>query len=167
MSRGYQHEQQVKAALELRGWQVSPFGHQVLPAHAREIVRRNDIGVDRVLWRWMPDFIASKGDRVYLVEVKAELRTDTDFFSIEQKALDAHKVANRLGFRVIVVFDDMTCNFSDYLTPHKKWTPMPGLRRLVNVNGSGTPFVLVRKADQHTFNMFFDRPETASRQVSA
>jgi hypothetical protein len=167
MTRGYEHEQNVAKALIARGWQVTPLGQAVFPEHVRNVIRNRDHGRDRILWRWMPDFIVSKGDTVYLVEAKAESRTDTDYFSLEQKALETYKVLNRLGLKVVIVFDDLSCSFLDHLAPQKKWAPLPGLRRLTNVNGSGTPFVLVLKEHQLKFDLFFGKEQTNAFKESA
>lgn len=110
-----------------------------------------------VLWRWIPDMIAVKGNRVALVDPKSELRNDTANFAVEINALQAHRAMSPLGLRIVYVFGDMSCNFPEDLVAVGRFMPDVGSQR-VAANGSGTPFVLVRKHDQLPMDKLFGEP---------
>ena len=151
---GVGHEQAVRDALTARGWFVQEWGQGVLDARVRQALNdRSPI----VLWRWLPDLIAIKGQRVVLVDPKTDINKSTPNFSIEISAIQAHCGMRFLGLRIVYVFEDMTCNTPENLEPVKWWMPDPGRDR-VAAGGSGTPFALVRKSDQVPLDTWFGSP---------
>lgn len=154
MSRGQvrlhlakEHEDRVKERLVELGWAVSSYGQGAFCDDVRQaLVDYRPVAH----WRWMPDLIAARGPRVALIDAKAD-ESVTPNFSIEVAAYMAHLTMRGLGLPIFYVWADMTCN-----TPHGlrvlRWElePQRGLNR-----GSGTPFALVAKADQHPFDWAF------------
>jgi hypothetical protein len=145
---GVLHEANVRDRLEERGWHAYTWGQGLFCDDVRTALLARQ---PAVLWRWIPDLIAVKGPRLVLVDPKTDLFGDTDNFSIEILALTAHKVMTALGLAIVYVWQDFTTNTPDRLRVHRWVTephPRPG-------RGSGTPFALVYKADQHPFEWAF------------
>lgn len=148
---GQGHEQRVQRELERRGWHVQPWGQGLLDDVTRQaLVEKAPI----VLWRWMPDLIAVRDDKVALVDPKSDTRTDTPYYSIEISALQAHRAMSVLGLRIVYVWGDLTVNYPENLICERWVMPDPGRNR-VAANGSGTPFALVRKDAQHPMDRLF------------
>lgn len=151
---GLRHERHVQAELERRGWHVQPWGQGLLDDRVRQVLNER---APVVLWRWLPDLIAVRGDRVYLVDPKTDFRPDSPNFSIEISAIQAHRAMSCLGLRIVYVFGDMTCNSPENIRPVQWFMPDPGRTRIA-ANGSGTPFALVRKSEQIPFDACFGTP---------
>lgn len=144
---GQVHEQKVQRSLAARGWDVQPWGQGLLSDSIRQAFMDADRGRDVLLWRWLPDLIAAKGRRLYLVDPKTDIREDTPFFSIELRCIMAQRAMSTLGIRHVVVWSDFSCNFMDLLRIADIRQPAGESRRVAS-NGSGTPFALVRKSEQ-------------------
>ena len=151
---GQAHERQVQTELERRGWYVQPWGQGLLDDRVRQAL--ND-RAPIVLWRWIPDLIAVRGERIYLVDPKTDYRPESPNFSIEISAIQAHRAMSCLGLRIVYVFGDLTCNTPENIRPVGWFMPDPGRRR-VAANGSGTPFALVLKSEQVPFDSCFGAP---------
>ena len=152
---GKGHEDAVADELRLRGWIVHPWGQGLFDdGEVGAQVRAALVTCDpKTLWRWIPDLIAIKGHRIYLVDPKTDLRGDTPNFSLEADAFMAHSMMRCLGLPIVYVWQDFTCNAPDRLRPVGHFLePQRG-----KVAGSGTPFMLVRKADQIPFDRVFGR----------
>ena len=148
---GIGHEVAVTDALADRGWLVQPWGQGLIREEIRAaLVTR----YPPVLWRWIPDLIAVKGKTVVLVDPKTSLRSDTPNFAIEQSALIAHQIMANLGLQIVYVFADLTCNEVRHLKIAHRTLDSQRLA----TGGSGTPFVLVRKADQRPLDDVFGPP---------
>lgn len=151
MHVGVGHEVAVTEMLAARRWVVQPWGQGLIREEIRAAL------VTRwppVLWRWIPDLIAVRGKQVVLVDPKTSLRNDTPNFSIEQNALLAHSIMAHLGLQIVYVFADFSCNEVRYLKIEHR--TMDSHRLMTG--GSGTPYVLVRKADQRAFDDIFGSP---------
>lgn len=148
MHVGIGHEVAVTEWLAARRWLVQPWGQGLI----REEIRAA-LGTrwPPVLWRWIPDLIAVRGRQVVLVDPKTSLRNDTPNFAIEQSAVIAHSIMAHLGLQIVYVFADFSCNEVRHLKiAHRTMDS----ERLMT-GGSGTPYVLVRKADQRPFDDIF------------
>lgn len=150
------HEQMVKQQLEIRGWYVRSWGQGIMDDVVKSILRAKS---PVVLWRWLPDLIATKGKKIYLIDAKTDIIKNTPNFSVELHAVIAHKAMSPLGLRIIYVFDDMSCNVPERLIPIR-WTIPPDEQDCVISNGSGTPYILVRKCDQIPMDTVFGKPLT-------
>lgn len=165
MSKGYQrrmhvgnqHELTVWDALERRGWHTEQFGQGLFSERVRGALR--DIK-PVTLVRWLPDLIAVKPhpreprDRVVLVDAKSDERHDTPFFSLEASAWTHHLWIEQMwGLPMVYVWSDLTCNRASALKAHR-YEPFPRGK----VNGSGTPFVLLRKDEQIPLDRCFGTP---------
>lgn len=152
---GLRHERRVKISLDVRGWHVHPWGQGVLSNEVRQAFNERDRGSDVLLWRWMPDMIAVRGLDIFLVEAKSETRTDTPYFTIEVRSIMAQLAMKTLGLSTVVVWDDGTCNLTEDLEIVDFWLPEGRNRKLINVDGSGTPFARVRKDQQRQLDELF------------
>jgi hypothetical protein len=145
---GKSHEEAVQERLEQYGWTVQPWGQGLLTDEIRAAWQRH---YPPVQWRWIPDLIAVRGTRLVLVDPKWDASPESPNFSIEQDAIMAHRAMAQLGLRIVYVFGDFSCNTPEGLViAHRSL----GAERERN-GGSGTPYVLVRKADQHPFEDWF------------
>lgn len=149
---GQGHELEVAAKAKAHGWSVHPFGQGLFTGDDGDIIRQALVARSpKTYWRWIPDLIAVKGKRTLLVDPKTDLRGDTPNFSIEIDAYIAHLAMSGFGLPVIYVWHDMTCNTPAGLYVHK-WFLEPERGAL---RGSGTPFGLISKSDQHPFEWAF------------
>lgn len=148
---GKGHEAAVAAKLEAHGWTVHPWGQGLFTDDAGEVIRQALVARQpKTYWRWIPDLIAVKGRAIRLVDPKTDL-SDSPNFAIEIDAYLAHLAMSGFGLPIIYVWQDMTCNSPAGLFVHR-W--FPELQRGAT-RGSGTPFGLVAKADQHPFDWAF------------
>jgi len=152
MHLGAGHESAVKERLEAYGWTVQAWGQGLITEEIRAAMYAK---YPPVLWRWIPDLIAVRGRVVVLIDPKSSERLDTPNFSIEQSALIAHQIMANLGLLIVYVFADFTCNSVQHLQIAYQSLNEPGR---VKTGGSGTPYVLVRKADQRPFDEIFGPP---------
>ena len=150
MHLGQAHEQAVRERLSLYGWDVQPWGQGLLTDSIRASIQHQ---FPPVLWRWIPDLIAARGKRVWLIDPKSEQRFDTPNFTIEQSAYQAHCAMAVLGLRIVYVFADFRCN-----TPEGLKVVHHSIGDRQQTGGSGTPFLLIRKAEQFGFDEFFGPP---------
>jgi hypothetical protein len=150
---GKSHEGATADKLRCHGWIVHPWGQGLFADDEDgEQVRAALVTREpKTLWRWIPDLIAVKGKKIYLVDPKTDLRGDTPNFSLEVDAYMAHSMMRCLGLPIMYVWQDFTCNAPHLLKP-VRWQLDP---QRGEVRGSGTPFVLVRKADQVPFDEVF------------
>lgn len=153
---GKSHEQDVMDRLPLHGWDVHPWGQGLFDDGTTGEKVRAALVLHRpkTYWRWIPDLIAVKDDRVLLIDPKSDQRGNTENFSIEIDAYMAHQVMRGLGLPIVYVWQDMTCNTPDRLFVHS-WFLNPERGRF---RGSGTPMGLVYKADQRPFEWAFGPP---------
>jgi hypothetical protein len=147
MHLGKAHEDAVRERLVGLKWDVQPWGQGLLTDSIRASIQRQ---YPKVLWRWIPDMIAARGRRVVLIDPKSEARNDTPNFTIEQDAYQAHCAMSVLGLRIVYVFADFSCN-----TPEGLAIVHHSIGDRQQTGGSGTPYLLVRKADQHPFEELF------------
>ena len=147
---GQGHERRVGLSLEARGWHVHPWGQGILSAEVRSAFYELDRDKDVLLWRWLPDMIAVKGDRILLVEAKAEheRNADTPHFSIELRCVMAQLAMKPLGLPSVIVWANGYCNYTENLRVIDYRMPSGTGRRVRDANGSGTAFALVRKDEQ-------------------
>jgi hypothetical protein len=155
MHLGQAHEVAVAERLERRGWAVQAWGQGLI----REEIRAVLMAIwPPVLWRWLPDLIVTKGRVAVLVDPKSSIRADTPNFAIEQHAVVAHQLMAVLGLPIVYVFGDFTCARVQDIDIVYQSLNEPGR---VQTGGSGTPYVLVRKADQRPLDVIFG-PEKES-----
>lgn len=148
------HEEAIQTELERRGWHVEQFGQALLSDRTKESLHR----VQLTYWRWLPDLIASKDDKVLLVDGKTERRCDTPYFSIETNAHLAHLAMSGLRLPIVYVFADMSCNYHDCVTTAREFGDPSAGGRVATVNGSGTAFILVDKSEQQHMDAVFGEP---------
>ena len=150
---GKGHEEATAGMLRARGWIVHPWGQGLFEddENGEEIRAALVTHEPKTLWRWIPDLIAVRGRKIYLVDPKTDLRGDTPNFSIEIDAYMAHSAMQCLGLPIVYVWQNFTCNSPATLRIHK-WMVEPQRGR---VSGSGTPFGLVNKAEQYPFDRIF------------
>jgi hypothetical protein len=153
MHVGLAHEEAVADELRSRGWHVEHFGQGLFSERIHDALRAQR-PVTHL--RWLPDLIVCKrrdsGEKVALVECKSGL-SDTPNHAIEIDCWMAGLMCQRLWhIPVVIVWSDMTVNTLDRIRP-VRWELAPR-----GVNGSGTPFVLVAKADQYPINRWFGLP---------
>jgi hypothetical protein len=148
------HEHVVAEELRRRGWRVQPWGQGLFTDETR--VALNAIRPVSY-WRWIPDLIAVRGDRVVLIDPKSELKR-TDNHAVEMSAWQAHLIMRPLGLRVVYVFSDLTCNTPEGLRPFRWVLPDGSGGRVETADGSGTAFVLVRRCDQIPLDQWFGSP---------
>lgn len=135
---GLPHESAVHERLESEGWNVQSWGQGILT----DEIRQAFLGSPRlVMWRWTPDLIATRGSLLRLVDAKSDLRSDTPNFSLEVAAWATHTSMAQLGVPIIYVWPDFTVNTPGGIIVKE-------FRDGQGANGSKTPFVLIRKADQ-------------------
>lgn len=158
---GKGHEEAVGQKLESHGWLVHPWGQGLFADDetGEQVRAALVLHQPKTMWRWIPDLIAVRNQRVYLVDPKTDLRQDTPNFSIEVDAYMAHLAMSSLGLPVVYVWQDFTCNTPIGLQPHR-WELEPQRGK---VGGSGTPYALIRKADQLPFAAIFGPPVTTNR----
>lgn len=150
MHIGVSHEMNVMQKLQRHGWAVQKWGQGLLDDEIRTALVAYK---PKAMWRWLPDLIAVHGRRIFLVDAKTDQST-TPNFSLEVDAYMAHKAMRALGLPLVYVWQDMTTNTPEGLDV-VRWVLEP--QRGLNA-GSGTPFLLVRKADQHPFEWAFGEP---------
>jgi hypothetical protein len=149
MHLGLGHEQAVAEHLAGLGWTVHAWGQGLFDDRDGELVRAALVlHRPATHWRWIPDLIAVRGDEIRLVDPKAN-QSDTEYHAIEIDAWMAHRVMECLGLPIVYVWHDFTCNTPTGLGP-RRWFLNPQ-----GVNGSGTPFVLIRKDEQHPLDWGF------------
>lgn len=153
---GKGHELAVSAKIhDQYGWDVHPWGQGLFDdTPIGERVRAALVLHEpKTYWRWIPDLIAVKGGRVRLVDPKTDA-SNTDSFSIEIDAYMAHQAMRALGLPIIYVWQDFTCNTPAGLFVHRwELRPQRGRNR-----GSGTPYGLIYKNDQHPLEWAFGPP---------
>jgi hypothetical protein len=150
---GQGHEVAVAERLRTHGWDVHPWGQGLFDdGTVGELVRAALVTHEpKTFWRWIPDLIAVQGNKIRLVDPKHDERADTENFSIEVDAYMAHQAMRGLGLPIVYVWQDMTCNTPAGLFVHRwELVPQRGKNR-----GSGTPYALVYKADQHPLEWAF------------
>lgn len=146
MGVGRDHEAAVTQKLTDHGWHVEPFGQGLFTDVIRTAMRHHR---PKVMLRWLPDLIATKAGEVVLVEAKSGW-SKTDNFSIEIDSVSALLVTEVVwGVPVYIVWSDFTVNRASRLK-HVRWEANPD-----GVQGSGTPYMLVRKCDQRPFELAF------------
>lgn len=168
---GKSHEQAVAEKLRRHGWLVHPWGQGLFADDERGLSACGSghtrcgecVGVGervrealvchepKTMWRWIPDLIAIKAGRVCLVDPKTDQRGDTPNFSLEVDAYMTHMAMRSFGLPIVYVWQDFTCNAPQLLEP-VRWVLEPQRGK---VAGSGTPFILIRKADQYPFDSYF------------
>ena len=138
---GHGWERDLAATLTGYGWAVVPFGQAHIAEPVQTALRRHADSYGRPSGiRWLPDLLATRGDRVALVDAKTEGRP-SDNYAVELAALDVGRVlVEHLHTPAYYVWPD-----GGVLTPHavdRRWSRrMDGNR----AGGSGTSFVLVDK----------------------
>lgn len=147
---GEAHERAVAARLVEQGWTVQPWGQGVMQEDIRTSMFHQP---HTVFWRWIPDLIAIRGSRVVLVDPKTEKNHATGNHALELDAWSAHQIMAPLGLPIVYVWADFTCNTPDRVRPHR--VVYPKADGISIRDGSQTPFVLVKKSDQHPFEQWF------------
>lgn len=142
---GIAHERACLERLENEGWTVQPWGQGILTDEIRNSLRDAH---GTIMWRWTPDLIAVRNNEIRLVDPKSDIRADTEFFSLEVAAWATHTFMRVLGLPVIYVWQDFSVNWPDGIEV-VRFSEGTGTR------GSGTPFVLIRKTDQHPWESAF------------
>lgn len=141
------HEQLVRAHVVDAGWVCEPWGQALLSPRLRDALRRTDCPA-----RWSPDLLAVNADGLWLfIDAKAEMRTDTEFFSLERAAYQSHEAwakANGTLGSFVYVWDDLTCSYIEEVADNFKLGTFRG-------SGSGTSFVLVPKRIARSFDSVF------------
>jgi hypothetical protein len=97
-------ESRVRTELELRGWTVSEYGQAVLAEPIRDALKRTECRM-----RWDPEFVASLGSYLCLVDAKGSMQgEDAWTYTISRKALRAHlKLAVDLDLPIYYVFANL------------------------------------------------------------
>jgi hypothetical protein len=146
---GLRFEDEVAARLKVEGWEVAPFGQALFPEKIRSVMRQQQI---RCMWRWLPDHIVAKGDRVYLVDSKTSTKDDYPNYAIAHDSYHAHHCMSALGLPIVYVFKGGKASFHRDLRVTEYRPPQS------SQNGSGTPFVLVPKNTVGTWQDVFGDP---------
>lgn len=148
MTVGSDHETAVAAELMKNGWAVDVFGQQALSEDIRYVLKQRNQAT--VMFRWLPDFIATRETDVVLVDAKSGWRQDTRRHSIELNSLACLVQCDVfMAIPVFVVWHDLTANRANRLrVVHWDFEP-------VSRGGSDTPFGCVREQDQHPFEWAF------------
>lgn len=139
----YAHEQAVAERFTDARCIVCPFGQAQISDIARD-----GLGLTSSPLRWMPDLLVitpldEAVQHAYWVDAKAEFRKDTPNYSLEINAWRTHHWLAHAGIDVIIVWGDFRWSHAAELHPYDlEQGPFLG-------NGSGTPFVLVRKWMTH------------------
>lgn len=146
MSAGNQHEQKVFAALVEVGWTVGLFGQALLSKDLRLALR----AVSRSMpVRWLPDFIAVRGNDAIFVDAKCHL-SETPNHSIEVDSFESHDLLiGSMLMPVYYVFPDGGTIENQQARPFLIG-PIDGSN-----NGSGTRFYLLRKSRCEAFRDVF------------
>lgn len=145
-----EHERYVAQELEQRGWLVQRFGQGLLDERIQSALKDRETPM-----RWLPDLLACRGQKVVLIDAKAEQRKDTANFSLELTALTSMVLHKYLyGLPVVIVWDDLRVNTPDQLEPVRWVLDTDGW-----VHGSRTPFVLVRKTHSYYMDDWFGAPQ--------
>lgn len=145
------------------GWPAFPFGQAQLPEACRRRLSRFEDGSRRPSRiRWMPDIITyrdlvSGRSFVALIDAK-ESNPKYDNYSIEKSAMETCEIyADQLYTPTFFVFSD-----------YRVLTPMEVRQRAFepphrdNMQGSGTPFFLVKKKFARPFAHFFPASKVAN-----
>lgn len=147
-------EERLIEHLKSIGWSAWPWGQILLPPECRKALTRSaDSYRAPNLLRWMPDILAcidrpNKPSRPVLIDAKV---CKGKRYSIEISALRAAELYNDpSGFNIptFFVFDDWSVLTPLDVRQHGFQGPFKG-------NGSGTPFLLVKKRHGRPFDYFF------------
>jgi hypothetical protein len=134
------HELAVIQKLEDARFEVVRFGQGLLSPELRELLKQT-----RSKIRWLPDILAVRLPLVLWVDAKTG-RRDTPNYGIETEALLGHRALVHAGYDVVIVWPDFCWSRAAELHPDDL---QPG----VHIgNGSGTPFLLVRKWLAHPWS---------------
>jgi hypothetical protein len=137
-------ETEATERLRDAGYVVGQFGQAMLPQEVREQLRHSESDL-----RWLPDLIAIRGTRELLVDAKTSARSDTPNYSIELRAHRAHlALMSAYGVPVVYYFTGGSANYAALVRIE---TMFDGR----GTGGSGTPFLLARKAEQQAFEVIF------------
>lgn len=156
MNIGKAHELCVADELRSRDWMVDEFGMGLFSEEMRDAFHHLPY---ISLVRWLPDMVCARrranGEQVVLlVDAKSQI-SETPNHSLELNAKRAAAwMSDAWHLPFVYVWGDMTCNFVHDLRPVRYFDK----DTRVNVaGGSGTPFLLVRKADQRHLDEIFGR----------
>ena len=153
LSHALEWETQVKDALEEIGFITNPYGQGVqLEPEFRNAIRRMNTNKTAQFVRYLPDWvIAVKNKSCYLIEAKSTM-SSTPNYAYELASYGVGMDLHSIGIDVIVVFSEWRASFvHDIAFVHK----FEG-DQLNDVNGSRTPFGLIRKDSMIAFITFFD-----------
>lgn len=143
-------EQSVLDRLSANGWNAEFFGQAQLSQNCRFYLKnhKGENGMPALI-RWMPDLIAYSHLGVALIDAKTG-RKDTSNHAIETIAIETAGIYGYwLNTPTYFVFDEnMTV-----LTPDEAWNL--GVEGSQSSNGSGTPYLLVKKTSAHAFDDVF------------
>ena len=145
---GIAHERQLIDRLQHEGWLVAAWGLGVLPRPMRALITNQTTP----LRNW-PDLIAARGNATRIIEAKSRrATTNTPNHAIQNDSLEHLQALETIGLPVVIVWHDFTVNKPSNLRPfHRDDNP-------TNTAGSGTPYSLVRRADQRPWTWAFPAP---------
>lgn len=155
IKRGFKFEDQVRHyLLEEFGIITHPFGLGTQPASARKSLIQLDDPTSQYI-RYAPDYycVVPPDRYSFCIECKSEM-TSTPYYSF---CLDSYNFDRRLaelGVLILCVFPDPNPYSEEY---RAEWIENLPIEKTLNnqeylrtVNGSGNPFVLIRKAELRT-----------------
>lgn len=147
-------EDEVKDKLESIGFLANRYGVGVqLSPEFHNAIRFMNNNPTAQFVRYLPDWIIAIKDKMcYLVEAKSELRADTPNYSYELASYEIGMKLYSIGVEVIIVFTGWRADFIHNLTIHRRFDNHALLR---TVQGSRTPFGLIKKDSVPTFDEFF------------
>lgn len=161
LSKAAEFELRLIEKLNNQGWPAYAFGQSQLPSECRSrLTRFQDSSRRPSLIRWMPDIITfydrPRGSSfVALIDAKV-CGDKTNNYAIEISAIETCSIyTDKLFTPTFFVFDDW-----NVLTPREAYQRgRPGPE---SPQGSGTPYVLVRKCYSRPFgDVFPPRPDSA------
>lgn len=154
---GKQHETDVRKRLDAEGWEAQEWGNGLLADTIRNVLQHQPT---KIMLRWLPDLLAVRDFNVRLIDAKSGW-SDTPFHSLEIDAYACHLILERVfGIPVVYVWEDFTVNTAGGIK-YERWEARPN-----RTNGSGTPFMLVRKSDQRPWDWAFPAPATRTGSLT-
>lgn len=157
LKRGLKFENSLPEYLYQRfGIKTYPYGLGTLPGFARKSLIKLDDPTSQYL-RYAPDYycLLPKDRYTFCVECKSEM-TSTPYYSFCLDSYNFNRRLVELGVLILCVFPDPNPFGESYKAEWIENLPIEktikNRKYLKTVNGSGNPFVLIRKAELRTLD---------------
>lgn len=148
---GVKWENDVKQKLEKMGYPVSCYGQSQLNPDFRKIIRFLNKSSTARFIRYLPDLVIKIKNECYFIEAKTDIGT-TNNYSYEQSSYNIGQKLSYIGVNVIIVFTGWRADFIYNLYIHREFD---NFQKTLNVKGSRTPFLLIKKNTVPPFDDFF------------